>query len=84
MGLLLCFYCIPVLSVLLRLYVFCFICLTTAGPRVKVWPSKINLSAPVWPSKINLSAPVALAAVYSKAVVLLLFIHCCSHCLWGF
>ena len=35
-------------------------------------------------SKINLSPLVALAAVESKAVVMLLLIHCCSHCLWGF
>ena len=41
-------------------------------------------------SEINLSSPVAMAAVRSKAVVLLLFLHCmlivyCRfHCLWVF
>ena len=49
------------------------LCISNSSTRVNIWPIKLLLPQ------------VAVAAVFSKAVVLLLFIHCLfsSRCVWG-
>ena len=50
------------------------LCFSNSSTRVNIWPIKLFLPQ------------VAVAAVCSKAVVLLLYIHCLfsSRCVWGF